>query len=821
MSRSLPGLLALILGAAGAISLGLTLLLARGLALDLTHPALAGLILGLFALNTLLLALSALIGLAGLRAAPPPGTVAEAQPGRCAVLWLICGEPPEALAARIAAFLRDRDASGQSADCDIFVLSDTQGAQALAREAAALAPLASRIVRRHRPRPEGRKPGNLQDWLDRWGSDYESFLLLDADSSFSATRLQTLRDRMATMPRLGLIQTGIRLRPTTSRFGAMQRLSARLSGPVFARGLARLSGDAGNFWGHNALIRTSAFAEVTPLPPLPGRPPFGGPVLSHDFIEAAYLRRAGWEVEIDPDCRGSFEEAPETVAAHLRRDRRWAQGNLQHLRLLGAPGLHATSRLHLATGILAYLSAPIWLMLVLLTGSGAVHATSGVVWPLLGVLALLLVPKLVGLLARPRAMRGRWRRRVLLRAVGAELGLTTLFAPLGMIRRTGFVAAVLAGRSAGWVPSGQAQAQAGAQATGQTAGQGGTLAFAGAGIVLAVALPQFLIAGAAPALLSGLLLLPVCLPLLAAPRLWRWFDATPSRNAVARYYDASTRRFLVMGGSGAALAIHRPLWGAGVTGPAMAAAHVNDLIADAAETALGAPPARVTDLGCGVGGTVLHLAHRWPEAELTGITISAQQAGMAEGHAAARGVAGRCRFLRSDFLMPTTLPCADLVIAVESHVHAPDAASFLQAARRHLRPGGVLLLVDDMLARPEDSLTSAETRRLRQFRRGWRLGHVPDHEGLAALAGSMGWQTEAVMDLSGLLRLNRLRDRALRVAGPLADRLGLAGVPLFGNMIGGNALTESYRAGQMRYTLMVLRAAAAGAEAPQAAGAVA
>lgn len=800
--------------AAALLTAGLTALLARGLALELTHPALAALILALFAVNTLLLATSALTGLAGLRRDRPPAPTpapAGARPGRCAVLWLVCGEPPEPLAARIAAFLAQRDATGQGGDCDVFVLSDTRDPEAILRERAALAPLIARLTWRHRDEPRGRKPGNLQDWLRRWGPDYETMLILDADSGFSADRLAALRARMAARPDLGLIQTGIRLRPTASRFGAMQRLSARLSGPVFARGLARLSGDAGNFWGHNALIRTRAFAQVTPLPDLPGRPPLGGPILSHDFIEAAHLRRAGWAVWIDPDSRGSFEDAPETIAAHLRRDRRWAQGNLQHLRLLAGAGLHPTSRMHLATGILAYLSAPIWLALVLLTGSGAVHATAGVIWPLLGVLGLLMVPKLAGLAARPGALRHRWRRRVLLRAMAAELGLTTLFAPLGMVRRTGFVAAILAGRSAGWVPSGQAVA-AGAAAA---AGQGGALALAGTGIVLAVALPQWAIAGAGPALLAGLLVLPVCLPLLAAPRLWRWFDAAPARDAVARYYDASTRRFLAMGGSGAALAIHRPLWAPGVTSPALAAAHVNDLIAQAALDALGAPPARVTDLGCGVGGTVLHLAARWPQAELTGITLSAEQVRLAEAHAAARGLAGRCRFLRSDFTLPMTLPRADLVIAVESHVHAPDAASFLTAAQRHLRPGGVLVLVDDMLARPENALTAPEARRLDQFRRGWRLGHVPDAQGLAALAGAMGFQPVATRDLSELLRLDRLRDRALALAGPLADRLGLAPVPLFGNMIGGNALTQGYRAGQMRYMLMVLRHGPQASAAPQ------
>jgi cyclopropane fatty-acyl-phospholipid synthase-like methyltransferase len=794
------------LGASVAISLGLTLLLARGLALEATHPALVAVILVLFALTTTLLALSALVALVGMmptRATPLPK---GADPGQCAALWLICGEEPEPLAARLQDFLAGLARTGQAGSCDVFVLSDTRSPDARAREMAALAPLQGQITYRNRARPEGRKPGNLQDWMVHHGPRYEAFLLLDADSGFSAARLRAMRAQMAANPRLGLVQAAIRLRPIASRFGALQRLSGRLSGPVFARGLARLCGESGNFWGHNALIRTSAFAEVTPLPDLPGRAPFGGPVLSHDFIEAAYLRRAGWAVALCPDSRGSFEDAPETIAAHLRRDRRWAQGNLQHLALIGAHGLHPASRLHLATGILAYLSAPIWLGLVLLTGSGAVHATGGVIWPLLGVLALLLLPKLAGLLARPGALGSRARRRVLLRAVWAELGLSTLFAPLGMVRRSGFVASVLAGRSVAWVPSGQAVA--GLSYPGRAERVSGAL------IIATVAAPQWLIAGPAPALLAGVLVLPVALPLLAGPKLWRWFDAPQPRNAVARYYDASTRRFLAVGGSGAALAIHRQLWADGVQTPVQAAAHVNDVIAAQALAALDGPPARVVDLGCGVGGTLFHLARQWPDASLCGITISAEQVRLAETHARAQGVQERCKFLRSDFTLPMTLPRADLVVAVESHVHAPNAGVFLAAALRHLAPGGVLVLVDDMLARPEADLAPAQAQRLAQFRRGWRLGHVPDRAGLVDQAQALGFQLAQAQDLTPLLRLDRWRDRALRLAGPLADGLGLAHIPVFGNMIGGNALTESYRAGEMRYTCLVLRAPDSARTAP-------
>lgn len=786
-----------------AVSLGITTLLVallmRGLALDATHPALSLIVLFLFSINTMVLALSAVLAIAGLRHDGTEKPIHNhARPGPCAALWLMCGEPPEPPAARLSEFLNRLDEVGGRDTCDVFILSDTQNDEALAREQQVFEQFGSRIIYRNRPQPEGRKPGNLHDWLKVWGTNYETMLVLDADSGFSAERLSRMRRQMAANPRLGLLQAAIRMRPTRSRFGAMQRLSARLSGPVFARGLAWLTGNCGNFWGHNALIRTRAFKDVAPLPQLAGRAPFGGPILSHDFIEAAYLRRAGWDVALCSDSRGSFEDAPDTIAAHLRRDRRWAQGNLQHLRLIAAPGLHLASRFHLALGIHSYLAAPIWLALILLTGSGAIHATVGVIWPLLGVLMLLIVPKIAGLYLRRAALLRPALRRVLIRSLWAELALSTLFAPIGMVRRSGFVGAIVSGRSVGWVPFGQA--------SGPLPRPGHIEATMGAAITVAVALPQVLIAGPVPAIAAATLVLPVTLPLICAPYLWPWFDSSrPNLNTVEQYYDASTRRFLAVGRSGEALAIHRPLWADGVRTHTDAAAYVNSLIANQAEAALGGPPRRVVDLGCGVGGTIFHLARKWTDTAFCGITISAEQVRLAQAHAVASGLDARCSFLRSDFTLPMTLPQADLVVAVESHVHASSATQFLQSALRHLRPGGVLVLVDDMLAKPETALTPRETQRLEQFRSGWRLGHVPDCEGLIACAQGMGFSVTTMQDLSGYLHLGRLRDHALSVIGPMADMLNLSRWPLFGNMIGGNALTQSYRTGQMCYTLLVLQ----------------
>lgn len=274
---------------------------------------------------------------------------------------------------------------------------------------------------------------------------------------------------------------------------------------------------------------------------------------------------------------------------------------------------------------------------------------------------------------------------------------------------------------------------------------------------------------------------------------------------VAEYYDASTRRFLAVGGSGRSLAIHRALWPKGVRTTEAAADHINTLLRDEAVRLLGRPPVALRDLGCGVGGSLLALARDWPEAICDGITLSGTQTDRATAEAKARGLDARCRFHRADFARPLDAAPADLAIAVESHVHAASAGAFLTAAARHLRPGGILLIVDDMLAHPEAKLSHADRRRLASFRKGWHLGHVPDIAGLIDAARGAGFAHEGTRDLTPLLRLERLRDIALRAAGPVAEAMRLGHVPFFANMIGGNALTESYRRGVMRYAMVSLR----------------
>jgi membrane glycosyltransferase len=329
-------------------------------------------------------------------------------------------------------------------------------------------------------------------------------MVLDADSWIRADRIAGLVHRMERTPELGLVQTGMRLVPARSRFGRAQRTASRLLGEPFVRGFAAWSGDTGNYWGHNALIRVAAFREAGALPRLPGRAPFGGDILSHDFVEAAQLRRAGWLIEVDPETRGSAEGGPQNLADFHRRDRRWCQGNLQHLRLIWAPGLAPVSRLHLASGVFSYLAAPAWLALFGLAASGAVRLSGAA--PAALVLLLLATPKLCGLAAwLPRA-RTAARRRIVWRAAGWEALASTLVAPMVMVRQTGAVLSVLAGRDCGW------RTGVSARSTGL---RGGPEALAG------LALAAVLLALNAGAVLW---FVPALAPLLAAPALVPWLE---------------------------------------------------------------------------------------------------------------------------------------------------------------------------------------------------------------------------------------------------------------------------------------------------------
>jgi len=499
--------------------LGLGWLMVRGLARDgLDLPDLA--LLALYLPNigwTGFAAATAVCGLAWSRRRhdhrPPPGWMPA---GRTAVLVPTRNERVADLEARIEALRGDLVRRGLSRHLDIFVLSDSddpriiRSERGMARAFACVSGNPPPVYYRRRPDNTGRKPGNIAEWLKRWGGAYDYMLLLDADSRMSADRIATMLAKMESRPDLGLLQAGVRLAGARSRLGGLLQRATRLYGPAFNTGIAGWAGTEGNYWGHNALARVAAFADAAGLPRLPGRAPFGGDILSHDFVEAAWLRRAGWAVEIDPDTSGSAEGGPETLAEFHKRDRRWCQGNLQHTRILAARGLHPVSRLHLLCGIGSYLAAPLWLGLVV--AATLLGASGDLVLPLVGALGLILTQKLAGLAIWIRR-RPRLARRFV-RMSASEIALSTLLAPIVMVRQTLAVFSVAAGNDCGWKPAGGGSRNRDDMPWLEPS--------VGACLLLAV-LPG------AVDVWSVALVLPIVAPLLAAPLIGACLDLPPGQ----------------------------------------------------------------------------------------------------------------------------------------------------------------------------------------------------------------------------------------------------------------------------------------------------
>jgi SAM-dependent methyltransferase len=273
------------------------------------------------------------------------------------------------------------------------------------------------------------------------------------------------------------------------------------------------------------------------------------------------------------------------------------------------------------------------------------------------------------------------------------------------------------------------------------------------------------------------------------------------RNAVARYYDASTWRFLLAGPGRDARTIHRELWGPGVTSRAESVEYVHGLIAHEIERASVGEEFRLLDLGCGVGGTVFGLAERWPRARMHGVTISGRQVERARRLAESLGVGERCTFARADFEHDDVGRGYDVAVAIESFVHSGAPERFFETAARALRPGGLLVLVDDFLTGPEGDLEVRPRRLVREFREGWRVPSVCTPEDCEAAAASAGFTAAGTLDLSPLVRLRRVRDRMIALLVPAFRVMDLVEIPFFGNMIGGNALRVGLERGFLSYRL--------------------
>ncbi len=400
---------------------------------------------------------------------------------RTALVMPICHEDVATVFAGLRATCESLAATGALDRFDVYLLSDSSDPDVRSAEVAAWAELRAvigssgsssessessgggRVFYRWRRRRTQRKAGNVADFCRRWGRHYRYMVVLDADSVMSGDCLTTLVRLMEAHPQAGILQTAPRAWGHATLHARAQQFTARVAGRLFTAGMQYWQLGEAHYWGHNAIIRVEPFMRHCALARLPGNGALGGELLSHDFVEAAMMRRAGWQVWMVHDLAGSYEQAPPHLLAELQRDRRWCQGNLQNAQLLAEPGLHPVHRAMLATGTLAYVSAPLWLVYLLLGAGlwwldGSATAAPGGPWAAdieglwIATLGMLALPRVLGVLAivlrREQAAYGGAPRLVL--SALLEAGLSLLQAPLRMVAHTLFVVGALGGWKLQW-----------------------------------------------------------------------------------------------------------------------------------------------------------------------------------------------------------------------------------------------------------------------------------------------------------------------------------------------------------------------------------
>ncbi|TVR07824.1 MAG: glucans biosynthesis glucosyltransferase MdoH [Salinarimonadaceae bacterium] len=394
---------------------------------------------------------------------------------RTAIVVPVYDEDPEMVLGHLEATIIDLSGrSGNLEGFSIFLLSDTQDALRAAIEATAVREFAARVSfadrfsYRRRPSNADHKTGNLWEFLDRRGDDFDYMLVLDADSLMSGAAIRRLVRLMDANPRLGICQTLIAGLPSRVAFTRLFQFGMRHGMRAYTLGSAWWQGPAGAYWGHNAIIRVDAFRRHCRLPRLPGRSPLGGLILSHDQVEAALMQSAGYEVRVLPDEFGSYEINPPCPPEFMRRSLRWCQGNLQYLKLVARPGWTPMARVQLVLAVLMYLSGPAWLTFV---GLGLAQAATGVtgglaaanpfgeapsnlaLWLFAMMITMVFAPKIAGLvdaLADSRRRRSYGGGLRLVSAGLVEFVHGMILAPIMAITETIFIAGLAMGRGLTW-----------------------------------------------------------------------------------------------------------------------------------------------------------------------------------------------------------------------------------------------------------------------------------------------------------------------------------------------------------------------------------
>ncbi|MEM6548038.1 MAG: glucans biosynthesis glucosyltransferase MdoH [Pseudomonadota bacterium] len=403
----------------------------------------------------------------GLTSAAPHLPAAETDrplTSRVALAMTVRNEDPARSFHRLAAMRESLDATGQGDRFDAFILSDTSDPAVAAEEEALFAAMrpalgGPRAHYRRRTDNTGFKAGNVHEFLSNQGRDYDLYLPLDSDSLMGGDVIVRMTRIMEAYPSIGILQSLAVGTPSPSLFARLFQFGMRHGMRSFTMGAAWWQGDCGPYWGHNAVIRLDAFRRHCRLPVLPGGPPLGGHILSHDQIEAVLMRRAGYEVRVIPVEDQSFEDNPPTLMDFTQRDLRWCQGNMQYWRLLGMKGLLPTSRFQVFSAIMMYFSAPAWMLMTIAATGKIVEGIANDINISLGIamffimLTVSLVPKLLGMLdiALTRGGASRYGGRLRFALGGlAETLSGVLMAPVVAFRVTLFLIGLAFGRRVMW-----------------------------------------------------------------------------------------------------------------------------------------------------------------------------------------------------------------------------------------------------------------------------------------------------------------------------------------------------------------------------------
>jgi membrane glycosyltransferase len=402
------------------------------------------------------------------RVAPFAAAGDEGEPLRLstAVLMTLRNEDPARAMARLRVVKESLDATGEGDVFTYFILSDTSAPEVAAAEEVMVEAWRrevadpARVVYRRRDTNEGFKAGNVRDFLDTHGDRFDLMLPLDADSLMTGDAIVRLVRMMQAHPKLGILQSLVVGAPSKSAFARVFQFGMRAGMRAYTFGSAWWIGDCGPFWGHNALVRVAPFKEHCHLPVLPGGPPLGGAVLSHDQVEATLMRKAGYEVRVLPVENGSYEENPPTLLEFSRRDLRWCQGNLQYLKLLDLPGLLPMSRFQLVWAILMFLGVPAMTLMValapvkLLDGEDPALFPAGLAVALyVTYLLMYLSPKLAGLadvLLTPGGVARYGGAGRFLAGAAVEIVSSFLVGAVTTFRLTLFMGGLAFGKSITW-----------------------------------------------------------------------------------------------------------------------------------------------------------------------------------------------------------------------------------------------------------------------------------------------------------------------------------------------------------------------------------